>query len=285
MIREHITTMDKSKNKFKIGEFSKLNRISVKTLRHYDEIGLLRPNEVDEWTGYRYYDVSQFVRLSIILKLKQLRFSLDEIKNMFDDGLELPTAEMIRAKIDECRAEQDRLARQYAELIGLENDIHGGKTMEEIFMKTLPAVTVASYRKKIRSYDELFTLCPNVIGKEMKRLGCTCNSIEYGFTMEHDPEYRSEDIDIEYCEAVDAPFAESDSLKCKRIDEVKTAICINHRGSYNNFQESMARLLQYIEQHQLTITQLPRYCYIDGIWNKDDERDWLTRIEVPIAAE
>ena len=39
----------------KIGEFSKLTRVSIRMLRHYDEIGLLRPTETDAWTGYRYY--------------------------------------------------------------------------------------------------------------------------------------------------------------------------------------------------------------------------------------
>ena len=54
-------------NNFKIGALSKLNRISVKTLRHYDEIGLLKPHEVDDWTGYRYYGASQFQEVSAIL--------------------------------------------------------------------------------------------------------------------------------------------------------------------------------------------------------------------------
>jgi len=51
--------MKTTKIKFKIGEFSKLNRVTVKTLRHYEEIGLLVPSQVDKWTGYRYYDVCQ----------------------------------------------------------------------------------------------------------------------------------------------------------------------------------------------------------------------------------
>lgn len=46
--------------KIKIGAFSKLCRVTVKTLRHYEELGLLIPAEIDEWTGYRYYEVSQF---------------------------------------------------------------------------------------------------------------------------------------------------------------------------------------------------------------------------------
>ena len=61
----------KNKMKFKIGEFSKLCQVTVKTLRHYEEIGLMIPVEVDEWTGYRYYDISQLRCMSRIVYLQQ----------------------------------------------------------------------------------------------------------------------------------------------------------------------------------------------------------------------
>ena len=60
---------------FKIGDFSKLSRVSVKTLRYYDELGLLKPANVDDFTGYRYYVIDQMPRLNRILALKDLGFS------------------------------------------------------------------------------------------------------------------------------------------------------------------------------------------------------------------
>ena len=67
------------KTKLKIGDFSQMMQVTVKTLRHYEQKGLLKPDEVDEWTGYRYYTVEQMQRLNNIRKLQQLGFSLDEI--------------------------------------------------------------------------------------------------------------------------------------------------------------------------------------------------------------
>jgi DNA-binding transcriptional MerR regulator len=61
---------------FKIGEFSKFSQVTVKTLRYYDQIGLLKPAEVDRFTGYRYYSVDQLPRLNRILALKDLGLSL-----------------------------------------------------------------------------------------------------------------------------------------------------------------------------------------------------------------
>ena len=52
--------------RLKIGEFSKMMQVTVKTLRHYEQRGLLAPDEVDEWTGYRYYSIGQMQRLNTI---------------------------------------------------------------------------------------------------------------------------------------------------------------------------------------------------------------------------
>ena len=55
---------------FKIGDFSKLGQVSVRMLRHYDQLGLLKPGQIDKFTGYRYYAVEQLVRLNRILFFK-----------------------------------------------------------------------------------------------------------------------------------------------------------------------------------------------------------------------
>jgi DNA-binding transcriptional MerR regulator len=63
----------------KIGDFSKLSQATVKALRLYDEMGLLKPARVDNFTGYRYYSADQLPRLNRILALKDLGFSLEQI--------------------------------------------------------------------------------------------------------------------------------------------------------------------------------------------------------------
>ena len=77
--------------KLKIGEFSKIMQVTVKTLRHYEQKGLLVPDEVDEWTGYRYYTITQMQRLNTIRGLQRQGFSLEEIKDLFEDELQMPS--------------------------------------------------------------------------------------------------------------------------------------------------------------------------------------------------
>lgn len=73
------------KEKMTIGEFAKLKNITAETLRHYDRYDLLKPEYIDEKTGYRFYSIFQFEKLSTILELRQLGMNLSEIKDFFDN--------------------------------------------------------------------------------------------------------------------------------------------------------------------------------------------------------
>ncbi|MEO2680098.1 MerR family transcriptional regulator, partial [Clostridium butyricum] len=67
---------------FKIGEFSNLSGLSINTLHHYNEIGILKPEKVDDFTGYRYYSAMQLANVNKILALKDAGFSLSEIASI-----------------------------------------------------------------------------------------------------------------------------------------------------------------------------------------------------------
>ena len=68
----------------KIGEFSKLSRVSIRMLRHYDDIGLLKPAEIDDFTGYRYYREEQLFVIGRIISLKDMGFALADIIKILD---------------------------------------------------------------------------------------------------------------------------------------------------------------------------------------------------------
>src|ERR1051325_5235352 len=102
----------------KIGDFARLSQVSVVTLRYYDEMDLLKPIRVDDFTGYRYYSAGQLPRLSRILALKDLGFSLDQIKLMVADGL---SSEQLRSMLTLQRAEVEKhLAEERERLIRIE---------------------------------------------------------------------------------------------------------------------------------------------------------------------
>ena len=89
----------------KIGDFSRLSQVSVKTLRYYDEVALLKPTQVDEMSGYRYYSVAQLRQLHRILALRDLGFSLDQIGYVLEADLSI---EELRGMLRLRRAEQQQ---------------------------------------------------------------------------------------------------------------------------------------------------------------------------------
>lgn len=268
--------------KLKIGEFSKMMQVTVKTLRYYEQKGLLLPYEVDEWTGYRYYSIYQMQRLNIIRGLQQQGFTLEEIKELLEDGEQMPSIDQLTQKIEETEHQLQLLIKRRSQLLKWLDSHKQIKTMEQISIQSLPEIIVASHREIISNYDALGALCVNKIGPEMQRLGCKCPPPGYCFTIEHNKEYRSTDLDIEYCEQVEEMGKDSNIIQFKHLPAVEKALCIKHLGSYERFHESFAEAFRYMEEKGYKPVGHTRICYIDGVWNKDNPEQWLSIIQIPI---
>lgn len=121
---------------FKIGDFSKLTGLPVKTLRYYDDIDLFKPIDVDLFTGYRYYSKDQVKDLELINKLKNIGFTLEEIKNSWDNFNE----EIFIKKKNQLLNDIEKKNNSIKELDILRSKIDSGKIVDEV----LPTI-----RKKI----------------------------------------------------------------------------------------------------------------------------------------
>ena len=270
------------KQKLTIGEFSKLMQTTVKTLRLYEQKGLLMPDEVDEWTGYRHYSLTQMQRLSAIRSLQDMGFTLAEIKEIFDGESAIPTVGQLEQKITDCERQLHLLQGRQRMLLAMRNSRKNFNTMEKFTIQTLPSIIVASHREVIPNYAAIGPMCTEVIGPEMHRLGCKCPPPGYCFTVEHNKEYTPTDIDIEYCEQVEEMGRDSAVIQFKRLPEVPMAICMAHRGPYERFYESFTELFRYIEEQGYRVVGLHRAVYVDGIWNQSDPEKWLSIIQVPV---
>lgn len=264
---------------YKIGMFSKMNLVTVKALRYYDEIGLLKPAHIDDFTGYRYYTSDQLPILHQILNLKQMGFSIEEIIEI-QKGL--PVHKLLRNRKEQLLAsiaESTRKLAQVEHYLNLEN---GGTMMDyHVIIKELPEVIVASMRRVVASYDDYFKIIPPM-GAEMERLGCVCAVPEYCFNIYHDGEYKEENIDVEVCEAVVEAREESDMVKFRTIANVPDAACVLHKGPYSTLRNAYGAVLRWMEDNGYEPSDNPRESYIDGIWNKDSEEDWLTEVQFPL---
>ena len=261
---------------YKIGMFAAMNQVTVKTLRFYEEQGLLMPALIHPETGYRYYTLSQMAVLHQITALKQAGFTLEEIARV-NSGADEET--VLLKKKAELLAKISDLTRQIAVVDGYLSKKKTGLSAP-VLIKTIPETTVACMRIRLESYDCLFDRMPEM-GALMEKAGCECALPEYCFTNYLEPGYKDEDILVEICESIVEGKKEIGDLRFKILPEIQAA-CIFHKGSYGTFSESYETVLKYIEENGYEIAGEIRESYIDGVWNKDNDSEWLSEIQVPV---
>src|SRR2546430_14874564 len=147
----------KERTILKIGEFARVGQVSIATLRHYDQCGLLKPNALDPDTNYRYYSLDQLARLNRILALKELDFTLEQIDRLLEEDLSL---EQLRGMFTLKQAqtqqlidtERARLTRLAARIRQIEQE--GKMPAYEVLLKQVDALLVASIRDRIPNIAE-----------------------------------------------------------------------------------------------------------------------------------
>ncbi len=265
---------------YKIGLFSQIGKTTIKTLHYYDEIGLLKPETVVEENGYRYYSTDQLFKLHKIISLRQIGFSIEEIVSIIDghniEEILLQRKKEIENKLINAKEQLSRINHFIFE-IKEEKEMNYNAVLKE-----LPECIVYSKRMIVPNYDSYFELIP-AIGEEVRKVNpnLKCAVPEYCFIVYHDGEYKDKDIDIEYCEAVTEIGKETECIKFKKIPSVK-AVTVMHKGPYEGLGKAYAYIFKWIDENGYNTIDKPRESYIDGIWNKENEEDWLTEIQVPV---
>lgn len=265
---------------YTIGIFSKMNKITTKTLRHYDQIGLLKPELIDPLTNYRYYSSDQFLTIFRIKMLQQIGLSLQDIRNVLNHPDQINHYLQIKEKEIQgtIQKEQDRLLQLQNYLSLIKDDYHANY---DYVVKSLPAVTIAYMRRQIPDHQAYFDIYPEM-GSYMTAQNLRCSSPPYCFTIYYNGGYGKEDIDVEICEAVVEEGKETEHLKFKSLPSVEQALSILHRGPYDAMDLAYNAAYQWIHNHHYEPIDSPRESYIDGIWNKENTTDWLTEIQIPI---
>ena len=260
----------------KIGDFSKLSHLTIKALRFYEKEGLLKPAFIDEWNNYRFYETSQLDTAARIRSFRQLGLSIEEIKAVFA-GMDVKV--ILQEKLIALTKEKHLIESR----LSIINSIMEDNEMKyQVTEKVIPERIVCTADTTLKSYSDIMQWIPSV-GQECLELnpGIKCSEPPYEFCEYLDGEYKETDIRIRHNEAVTAFGKENEHIRFKILPETK-ALSIYHKGSYQSIGEAYAFLMKYAEQNGYMTAGLARECYIDGIWNKESEEDWLTEIQLPI---
>ena len=224
-----------------IGEFSRLSHVSPRMLRHYDALGLLRPEAVGE-NGYRYYRQEQLSALIRIQCLCSYGFSLHEIGPL----LYLEDGELLLERLRQRRLALQRELEAKKELLRqLEMDIlrlEGGTTMENTYHVVLledPEQKVFSIRRTIgvNQYHALF----DELRREAAARGLTqAGPIQMLY---HDPDFScdSSDVEAQMVVAGDGPGV---SVKPRFL-----CAAVQHRGSYETLHRAYEALCGWLAEH------------------------------------
>lgn len=272
---------------FKIGDFSKLSQVSVKTLRYYDDIGLLTPARVDRFTDYRYYTADQLPRLNRILALKDLGLSLEQIGQLLNGGLTPGEMRgMLKLKQAELREqvadEQARLARVETRLRQIE--LEGMMMTQEVALRRVEAQTVVTLRDTMPTYSDVARLFGEVFGA----LGAAgLRPVGPPMVMYHDQEYRDHDVDMEVAVPVSGPGLKLGLLTGGRVQvhelpAVATMACLVHQGPYNTIGEAYAALMRWQEANGYRAVGLCREVYLQGPGQAVDPSGYITEIQLPV---
>jgi DNA-binding transcriptional MerR regulator len=265
----------------KIGDFARLSQVPVKTLRYYDDLGLITPAHVDTFTGYRYYSVEQLPRLNRLLALRDLGFSLEQIGRVLNEGV---THEQLRGMLMLKRAEaehrlkeeRDRLARIEARLkvIELEDNL----PEYDVALKTIQPMLVAACRIRIPKND----MVPVMLGAAYTQAADHIRAhggkaLEPCLALWHTTADTYTDEDAEAVVPIDRVLPESDQVKVYELAGGTFASAVHH-GEFAEFTQLHPALLRWIDANGYEIVGPSREVYI-----QHDDRNSVTEVQYPVA--
>lgn len=267
---------------FKIGEFSKLTQVSVRMLRYYDETGLLKPAEIDRFTGYRLYYAEQIADLNRIVFLRDLGFNVAEIAitlRKWDDAFIIAQLEAKRLEIENTiKAEQDKLSK--IELAKRDIKQEQIAINYNVSIKSIPSYQVFSLRRVVPDY-----YAEGLLWKEMSAFA-DANNVQLSnntFTIYHDEDYKEKDVDIEICAPTVKTGKDIGGFTYRSTAPVPIMACTMVYGSFDRIKGAYLSFADWMQKHnQYRMGGHSRQIVYRGPWNEESPDKYLTEIQIPL---
>ncbi len=270
---------------FSIGEFATLGRVSVRMLRHYDDIGVLRPAAVDPSSAYRFYSADQLRRLNRVVALKDLGFTLQQVRSILDDKVDVVELRgmlrLRRAQLEEqMEADARRLAGVEARLRMIETEGH--MTTQDVVVKEVPAARVAELMAVAASYAsaDIGPVIQPMYGELVERLdkaGLAMTGPAIAYYVPSD----GESVEVHAGAQVNAAPDGAYDFAVVDLPPIPAAATLIHRGPMDNVEASIQVLAQWIEDNGYRTDGTARELYLD--YDPDDTANGVTELQFPIT--
>lgn len=249
---------------YSIGKFSKLCDVPVKTIRYYNDIGLLEPSFIDQVTGYRYYDYDKIEELKTIQVLKNCHFSLKEIEQVTKGQNDREDLELrLTNKIQELEGQQEMIAQQIHTIVQVKNSLKSAETLTPKptlstgYIEERSKIHVLSIREKINIID-----MDRLVQKLFERIYAYQLEIDgelLAIFHQHDRHQNAADVEL-----LLPVKASQQNTNIKEIPEGMYA-CINVKGPYSELHYGYSRLQEWLTKQSLHVEGMFMEQYIKGL--------------------
>jgi DNA-binding transcriptional MerR regulator len=249
---------------YSIGKFSKLCDVPVKTIRYYNDIGLLKPSFIDQVTGYRYYDYDKMKELKTIQVLKNCHFSLKEIEQVTKGQNDRQDLELrLTNKIQELEHQQEMIAQQIHNIVQVKSSLRSDETLtpkptlSTFYIEERPKIHVLSIREKINIID-----MDRLVQKLFERIYAYQLEIDgelLAIFHQHDRHQHAADVEL-----LLPVKASQQNTNIKEIPEGMYA-CINVKGPYSELHYGYSRLQEWLTKQSLQVEGMFMEQYIKGL--------------------
>ncbi|GIP21120.1 MerR family transcriptional regulator [Paenibacillus sp. J22TS3] len=268
-----------------IGEFSKMCGVSTKTLRYYDEIELIKPDEINPENGYRYYSIKQLKKMLLINRLKSYHFSLEEMRDMLESEEDQSEEKLCsafhrkRLEIQEkMNALECTLKQINSDILNLEQGIPMMSYMESIevqLVETQPMNIL--YLRQMLSMEDYAAGYGTYFGRLYEKIAVgNLTMLGTPMTIYHSPEYNPAGNDTEFA----IPVKEI----VKGTRDLPGGLCARSvlKGSYSELTSVFAKLREWIEQEGYELIRSPFEIYINDPHENTVPEDSITEVYFPI---
>lgn len=271
---------------FGIGDFARHGRVSVRMLRHYDAVGLLRPDRVDPATGYRSYAAGQLARLNRIIALKDLGFTLEQVRLILDEEV---SAEQLRGMLRLRRAElAAAMATDAARLAGVEARLRtieseGRMSTDDVVIKRVPAVRLAELTATAAGFEpaQIGPVIQPLYEELCRRLDAAgVRPVGPGVAYYEDAPEGEGAILVHAGLQVAADPGGGYDFAVVDLPELESAATIVHRGSMDDVLRSAQALARGIDAQGHRSLGYPRELYLECEGHPDT---WVTELQEPVA--
>lgn len=269
----------------KIGDFSKLTRISIRMLRHYNDIGLLIPHTIDKFTEYRYYSETQLPLANRISALKEMGFSLAKITEILRECVDSDTLKKhLLLKHTELTEQSERMSEQLVMLESSINRLESGKEYNymnyAVILKELPERNVASVRQIIPTYYQEGTLW-GILMSETAPLKMQTADPCYALAVFHDGEYKENDVDVEVQISVNGSYTNTENVVFKTVPAVQIASA-TYKGGYEQSGAVNEAVANWINDNNYEINGMSFFIYHVSPHETNNPDEYITEVCYPV---